>query len=231
NYSGGSVCVLPITAEGSLGAASDFKQHRGSSVNKKRQEGPHAHSVNLDSANRFAFVADLGLDKVLIYRYGLAKGPLQADASPAVAVTPGAGPRHFAFHPNGKFAYVINELNSTITALAYNAEAGVLKPVQSVTTLPAAYKGANATAEVVVHPSGRFVYGSNRGHNSIAIFTVDVSNGKLTPAGHQSDNIKTPRNFAIDPNGNYLIVGNQASNSLAVFRINQASGALTQTGK
>jgi 6-phosphogluconolactonase len=230
NYSGGSVCVLPIAADGSLGEASAFMQHKGSSVNKQRQEAPHAHSVNLDPANRFAFVADLGLDRVLIYRFDAAKGTLQPNDPPAVAVAAGAGPRHFAFHPNGKFAYVINELDSTVTALAYDADRGALKPLQTVSTLPEGGAKGNSTAEVVVHPSGKFVYGSNRGHNSIAVFTVDPATGKLTPAGHQGEGIKTPRNFVIDPTGQFLVVANQGSGSLVVFRIDPATGALTPTG-
>src|SRR5262249_8148127 len=156
-------------------------QHKGSSVNPKRQEAPHAHSINLDPGNRFAFVADLGLDKVLVYRFDQAKGTLTPNDPPAAAVAPGAGPRHFAFHPTGRHAYVINELNSTVTAFSYDAAKGVLTEVQSVTTLPEGFKGTNYPAEVVVHPTGKFVYGSNRGHDSIAVFTVDAATGKLTP--------------------------------------------------
>src|SRR5262245_31706770 len=161
NYAGGSVCVLPVGADGRLGEASAFVQHKGRGPNKQRQEAPHAHSVNLDAANRFAFVADLGLDQVLIYRYDAARGTLTPHDPPAVAVAAGAGPRHFAFHPNGRNAYVINELDSTITALAYDPDRGALAPLQTVSTLPAGGARGNSTAEVVVHPSGNFVYGSN----------------------------------------------------------------------
>jgi 6-phosphogluconolactonase len=228
NYSGGSVEVLAIGADGKLGETTAFEQHKGTSVDKSRQEGPHAHSINLDRANRFAFVADLGLDKVVVYRYDADKGTL-TPAEPA-SVAPGSGPRHFAFHPDGKHAYVINEMANTSTAFAYDPESGVLKTLQTVPTLPESFKGKSWTAEVQVHPSGKFVYGSNRGHNSIAVFTVNPKTGELTPAGHQAENIKTPRNFGIDPNGDFLVVANQDGDSLVVFRINQETGALETTG-
>jgi 6-phosphogluconolactonase len=230
NYSGGSVCVLPINANGRLGEATAVVQHQGSSVNKQRQEGPHAHSINLDKANRFAFAADLGLDKVLIYRFDKAKGTLTPNDPPAVALPPGSGPRHFAFHPDGRHAYVINELTSTITALAYDPERGALEPLQTVSTLPSDFKGNTTTAEVQVHPSGKFLYGSNRGHDSIAVFTVDGATGKLTPAGHQGEGIKTPRNFGIDPTGAFLLVANQGAGTVVAFRIDARTGALTPTG-
>jgi 6-phosphogluconolactonase len=229
NYSGGSASVLPIQADGKLGEATAFVQHTGTSVNKDRQEGPHAHSINLDAANRFAVVADLGLDKVLVYKYDPAKGTLTPNDPPAFMGAPGSGPRHFAFHPNGHNAYVINELSSTLTALSYDPEKGVLKSLQTLSTLPRDVKG-NSTAEVQVHPSGKFVYGSNRGHNSIAIFGVDPKTGELKAVGHQTENIKTPRNFGIDPTGTYLVVANQDSNSLVVFRIDQTTGELAPVG-
>ncbi len=230
NYGGGSAAVLPIQNDGRLGEATGFVQHKGSSVNPKRQGEPHAHSINLDADNRFAFVADLGLDKVLIYRFDKTKGTLTPNEPPAVAVAPGAGPRHFAFHPNGRNAYVINELQSTVTALSYDPDRGVLKTLKTVSTLPQGFSGTSHTAEVVVHPSGRFLYGSNRGHNSIAIFAIDPQTGELSPVGHQASQIKTPRNFAIDPTGAYLIVANQDADSLIVFRIDPKTGELTPTG-
>jgi 6-phosphogluconolactonase len=205
-------------------------QHVGSSVNPLRQKEPHAHSVNLDAANRFAFVADLGLDKVLIYKFDPAKGTLTPNDPPSLSVTPGAGPRHFAFHPNGRNAYVINEMQSTVTAVGYDADHGVLKAIQTVSTLPNGFKGDTTTAEVQVHPSGRFLYGSNRGHNSIAIFSIDQKTGALSPIGHQTGQIKTPRNFGIDPTGSYLLVANQDSDSIVVFRIDAKTGDLTPTG-
>jgi 6-phosphogluconolactonase len=230
NYSGGSACVHPIEADGKLGKMTGFIQHQGKSANPKRQESPHAHSINLDAANRFAFVADLGLDKVLVYRYDPAKGTITPNDPPAGAVAPGSGPRHFAFHPSGKYAYAINELANTVTAFQYDAGRGALKEIQTVPTLPKDFKGTSHTAEVVVHPSGKFVYGSNRGHDSIAVFTIDQSSGQLTLAGHQAEGIKTPRNFNIDPTGAYLLVANQGADSVVVFRIDPKSGALKPTG-
>lgn len=230
NYSGGSAAVLPIKEDGSLGKATGFVQHKGTSFNSQRQEAPHAHSINLDAGNHFAVVADLGLDKVLVYRYDPDKGTLTPNDPPAFATAAGAGPRHFAFHPDGKHAYVINELNSTITAMRYDPEKGTLTGIQSISTLPPGFKGSTTTAEVQVHPSGKFVYGSNRGHNSIAIYRVDPRTGELTFVGHQGTDIKTPRNFGIDPSGTFLIVANQDSDSLVVFRIDPGTGELKSTG-
>ena len=230
NYGSGSMCVLPIRPDGSLGESTGFVQHRGSSVNPHRQEGPHAHSVNVDPAGRVAFVADLGLDKVMIYKLDPDSGTLKPNDPPSVDLAPGAGPRHFAFHPGGRFAYVINELDSTLTALAYDAEHGVMKKMGTVSTLPKGSTVSNTTAEVQVHPSGRFVYGSNRGHDSIAIFAVDPENGTLSYVGHQGHHIKTPRNFGIDPTGTYLLVANQDADSVVAFRIDPRTGQLTPTG-
>ncbi|MCS6850184.1 MAG: lactonase family protein [Gemmataceae bacterium] len=231
NYGGGSASVLPIRPDGSLGPATAFVQHVGKSVNPRRQEAPHAHCINLDPANRFAFVADLGLDQVLIYRFDPDRGSLVANTPPHVAMAPGAGPRHFAFHPNGKWAYAINELDSTLTAMSYDAATGTLTKVQTESTLPKDFTGTNYPAEVVVHPSGKWVYGSNRGHNSIVVFAIDGTTGKLTLVGHQAHNIKTPRNFNLDPTGRWLIVANQDADSLVVFRIHPESGALESTGE
>jgi 6-phosphogluconolactonase len=228
NYGGGSVAVLPIDADGKLREASSFIQHMGSSVDKGRQEGPHGHSINLDAANRFAVAADLGLDKVLVYKFDADKGTLTPNTPPSTSVPPGSGPRHFAFHPDRRHAYVINEMKSTVTAFDYDSEKGVLKPVQTLSTLPHPVKG-NSTAEVQVHPSGKFVYGSNRGHNSIAIFTVDAKTGRLTAAGHQATGGKTPRNFGIDPTGKWLLAANQDSDTITVFRIDAKTGKLEPT--
>ncbi|MCS7045345.1 MAG: lactonase family protein [Gemmataceae bacterium] len=232
NYGGGSAAVLPIQPDGRLKPASSVQQHRGRSVNKSRQEGPHAHSINLDPHNRFAFVADLGLDKVLVYRFDAKHGTLTPHDPPAVDVAPGAGPRHFAFHPNGKHAYVINELDLTITAFDYDAAKGVLTTRQTIRTLPTDVTNTKgmSTAEVVVHPSGKFLYGSNRGHNTIAIFRIGAA-GELTAAGHQGHHIKTPRNFAIEPTGRYLLAANQGGDSIVVFAIDAESGALTPVGE
>jgi 6-phosphogluconolactonase len=229
NYGGGSVCCLPLGVTGQLAKASAFIQHHGKSVDPGRQEAPHAHSVNLDPANRFAFVADLGLDQVLVYQFDAGKGSLKANDPPAANVKPGSGPRHFAFHPSGRFAYVINEMASTVTAFSYDDAKGVLTDVQTVSTLPEEVEG-NSTAEVQVHPSGKFVYGSNRGHNSIAAFAVDTKSGKLTAIGHQSTGGKTPRNFAIDPSGKFLLAENQDSDNIVVLAIDTGSGKLSSTG-
>ncbi|MBS0265872.1 MAG: lactonase family protein [Planctomycetes bacterium] len=231
NYGGGSCTSLPIAADGSLQPASSAIQHTGKSVNASRQEGPHAHSINLDAANKFAFVADLGLDQVLVYRFDPAAGRLVANQPPHVAVAPGSGPRHFALSPSGKTAYVINELANTVTVLSYDAERGVLQELQTITTLPADFSGTSYTAEVVVHPSGKFVYGSNRGHDSLAIFTADGATGKLTARGHQKTGGKTPRNFAIDPSGKWLLAENQDSGTIVVFQINPETGELKQAGQ
>lgn len=231
NYGGGSVAALPIAADGRLSPASAFVQHTGSSVNPRRQKEPHAHSINVDPGNRFAFAADLGLDKVLVYRFDPSKGSLEAHEPPAAAVAPGSGPRHFAFHPSGRFAYVINEMLLTVTAFAYDAQAGKLTEVQTVTTLPPGAKGGGlSTAEVQVHPSGKFLYGSNRGHDTIAIFSIDEKTGKLTPVGHEPTQGKTPRNFGIDPTGAFLLAANQGSDSVVVFRIDPSTGKLAATG-
>jgi len=229
NYGGGSCAALPIGDDGKLGEATAAIQHKGKSVDPGRQEAPHAHSINLDPANRFAFVADLGLDQVLIYRFDPAKGTLTANDPPAAAVAPGSGPRHFAMHPTGKFAYVINEMANTVTAFAYDGKLGRLQEIQNITTLPAGYKETSHTAEVVVHPSGKFLYGSNRGHDSLAIFTINPETGKLTAVGHQSTGGKTPRNFAIDPSGRWLLAENQGSGTIVVLQIDQKTGELKPT--
>jgi 6-phosphogluconolactonase len=230
NYGGGSVASLPIGADGSLAKAASAIQHEGSSVNPSRQAGPHAHSINVAPDNRFAFAADLGLDKVLIYKLDPAKGTITPNNPPFAATPAGGGPRHFAFHPSGRFAYVCNEMTSAVTAFAYDAETGALKEFQTITTLPKETPG-NSTAEIQVHPSGRFLYCSNRGHDSLAIFTIDEKTGKLAATGHQSTLGKTPRNFGIDPTGTYVIACNQSTDSIVVFKVNQETGALMDAGK
>jgi 6-phosphogluconolactonase len=230
NYGGGSVAVLPVQSSGRLDAATTFVQHQGHSVDPGRQKGPHAHWIDLDTANRYAFVADLGLDQVLVYKYDAAKGGLTPHQPPAARVAPAAGPRHGAFHPGGRHFYVINELSSTVTAFAYDPATGALSELQTLSTLPAGYSGQSFTAEIAVRPDGKFLYGSNRGHDTIAVFAIDPATGKLTPAGHQSTLGKRPRNFAIDPTGVYLLAANQDSDTIAVFRIDKASGGLTAVG-
>ena len=231
NYGSGSVACLPIQADGSLNAATSFLQHQGKSVDSSRQAGPHAHSINLDLANRFAIVADLGLDRVFVYKLDADKGTLTPHEPAFAAVAPGSGPRHFAFHPGGQFGYVINEMANTVTAFAYDADRGILTEIQTISTLPPSFHGNTSCAEVQFHPSGKFLYGSNRGHDSIAIFNVDRTTGKLTAAGHQPTLGKNPRNFALDPTGTYLLAENQDSDSIVVFRIDQTTGGLTQVGE
>lgn len=229
NYGGGSVESLPVGSDGKLAEAASFIQHTGSSVNKSRQSEPHAHSINVAPDNRFAFAADLGLDKILIYKLDAEKGTLTPNDPPFAEIPPGSGPRHFAFHPSGKFAYVCGEMTSTVHAMTYDAERGSLKVIQSLSTLPHEVKG-NSTAETQVHPSGRFVYVSNRGHNSVAVFSVDQATGMLTAVGHQSTGGKVPRNFGVDPSGKFLIAANQDSNNVVVFKIDPDTGMPHPTG-
>jgi 6-phosphogluconolactonase len=233
NYGGGSVTVLPIDERGALGAASAFVQHTGSSVNPQRQKGPHAHAINVDPADRFVYVPDLGLDKVLIYRYDPAKGSLVAGDPPFAAVPPGSGPRHIAIHPEGRYAYVINEILCTITAFARDPSRGGMTELQSVSSLPAGVtvESGYSTAEILVHPSGKFLYGSNRGHDSLSVFSIDPKTGRLTFVENEPTQGSTPRGFGIDPSGAFLIVGNQRSDSVVVFRIEAKTGALTAMGR
>jgi len=229
NYTGGSVSVLPIH-DGSLLAPVDLVQHHGSSANPERQQGPHAHSVVLDKANRRLFVSDLGLDKIMIYDFDSQRGKLTASREPWAKVKAGAGPRHFTFHPSGRWAYVINELDSSVTTFTYDGSRGVLREVQTLSTLPADFAGKNSCAEIEVAPSGRFVYGSNRGHDSIVVFSIEQQTGKLKLVQHISTQGKTPRNFAIDPSGTFLLAANQNSDNVVTFRVNPESGMLSPTG-
>jgi 6-phosphogluconolactonase len=231
NYGGGSVVMYPVEADGRLGSPSDFVQHVGSGATPQRQQDPHAHSINLDPANRFALVADLGLDRVLVYRLDREPGKLVPNDPPGVATKPGAGPRHLDFHPNGRYVYVINEIDSTLGAYAYDADQGTLREIQTVSTLSAGFSGTNSTADVHVAPSGRFVYGSNRGHDSLVIFAIDEATGRMTYVGHESTQGQTPRNFAIDPAGAFLYAANQDSDTIVTFRVDQQTGTLTATGQ
>jgi 6-phosphogluconolactonase len=230
NYRGGSAAVLPLDANGRLAAPTTVVQHNGKGTRPDRQEGPHAHCVTLDTANRYAFVCDLGLDKVMIYRFDAPRGTLIPGEPPFASVPAGAGPRHMVFHPDGRHAYVINELNSTITVFAYDAPRGSLNEVQTLSTLPAGFDGDNTTAEIQVHPSGKFLFGSNRGHDSVAVFAIDPARGTLTLVQHQSTLGKKPRHFGIDPTGKFLLAANQDSDALVVFSIDPKTGQLKPTG-
>lgn len=215
---------------GRLRQRTSFAQHNGKGTDAKRQEAPHAHCIITDPAGKLVLIADLGLDKIILYSLDAAKGALGTHRPPYADLTAGAGPRHLAFHPNGKYLYCINELNSSVTAFRYNADKGSLTPFQMTSTLPKKFKGENTAAEVAVHPSGKFLYGSNRGHNSIAAFKIDEQTGRLTLIALQTKNIKTPRNFAIDPSGTFLLVANQDADNVVVFRIDPKTGTLTETG-
>ncbi len=230
NYLGGNVSVHPIGTDGKIGASVDLQQNSGTGPNKDRQEAAHAHSINLDKKNRYAVACDLGVDKVFIYEFDNKTGKLKPNPNQAIYQTkPGAGPRHFAFHPNSKFAFLINELDMTISSLAFDAAKGTLKEIQTVPTLPESFKEANTCADIHVSPNGKFLYGTNRGHDSFVVYKIDEKTGKLEYVEHVSTGGKTPRNFTIAPNGKFLLAANQNSDSIIVFRINEKSGKLTKT--
>ncbi len=232
NYMGGNLAVYPIRPDGSLDAASDMVQHHGRGADPRRQERPHAHSITIAPDNRFALAADLGLDRIMIYRLDLESGKLIAHDPPYTALHPGAGPRHLAFHPNGHLVYAVNELDSTLTVFAYDPGQGTMREIQTLSTLPADWQGSgtsNSGADVHVHPSGRFVYSSNRGHDSIAVFAVDQTTGQLTAAGHTSTQGRTPRNFAVHPDGALLLAANQDSHTVVAFHIHPETGQLAPT--
>jgi 6-phosphogluconolactonase len=230
SYHTGSVVVFPVQPDGSLAPASDLVQHHGSSVNPQRQAGPHAHSVTFDPAERFCLVCDLGLDRVFVYSLDRASGKLLPNEPPYVATTPGAGPRHLAFHPNGRIVFVINEMGNTITSYHYAGERGTLSPIESVPTLPPDFTGENTTADIHVAPSGRFVYGSNRGHDSIVIYAFDEAAARLSYVGHEPTGGRTPRNFTLSRDGSLLLAANQDSDNVVAFRVDQTRGLLTPTG-
>jgi 6-phosphogluconolactonase len=231
NYTGGSIAAFPISDDGKLGNSSAFVQHTGHGLNPKRQEAAHAHSIDLSPDERFAFVDDLGLDELLVYKFNKSKGSLKPNNPPFAKLDAGAGPRHFALHPSGQFAYVVSELASTVTAFSIDLKTGTLHRSQSISTLPDDFKGENDDAEIRMHPSGKFLYASNRGHDSIAVFAIDSSKGTLTPIEHTSTGGKTPRSFEIDPPGTLLFAENQQSNNIVIFRIDEKTGKLTPTGK
>jgi 6-phosphogluconolactonase len=229
NYTLGSVAILPILKDGHLGEATAFVQHKGSSVNPERQKGPHVHSAIFSPDNRFVIVADLGLDELVIYPFNSTNGTLGTPH--AVKTQPGAGPRHMVFGPRGQVLYLITEMQSTVIAYSFDAVNGTLRELQTISTLPADFRGKNTAAEIAISPSGRFIYASNRGNNNIVIFARDEKTGALKVAGSVPTDGKTPRNFVIDPTGDWLLVANKDSDNLVVFRIGQKDGHLTQNGE
>lgn len=231
NYWGGSIAVLGIATDGALRPMSSLVQHEGGTTEPGREPGPHAHCLRLDSADRFALVADLGRDELVVYRFDPAKGGLTPHDPPGIGLRPGTGPRHFVFHPDGRHVYLLNEISSTVALLAYDPIAGRLTAIQTVPTLPADFAGSNAAAEIAISPDGRRLYSSNRGHDSLAIFTIDGDTRRLTPVGHQPTFGRTPRHFAIDPTGAYLVAANQESDSIVVFSIDRATGRLAPVGR
>jgi 6-phosphogluconolactonase len=231
NYTGGSVIVYPVLDDGRLGEASAFVQHTGHGPNAERQEGPHAHSIDLSPDNRFAFVDDLGLDELLVYKFDAAKGSLTPNDPPFAKLDPGAGPRHFALRPDGKFAYVVTEIGRSVTVFSHDAASGTLQRVQTLTTLPAGFTGRNDDAEIEVLPSGKFLYASNRGHDSVAVFAIDSSKGTLSTVEIASTGGKEPRSFEVDPTGTLLFAANQKSDNIVVFKIDAKTGKLTPAGQ
>ncbi|HKO90645.1 MAG TPA: lactonase family protein [Polyangiaceae bacterium] len=222
NYNGGTIAVLPVAGDGTLGASIDGASHGGNA---------QAHEVVIDPSNRFLFVPNKGLSNIMMYRFDEATGQLDPNTPPALALAAGAGTRHLAFHPSAPYAYAINELDDTIVALSFDAGQGTLSALQTLSTLPPGVNGGNnSCAEVQVAPSGRFVYGSNRGHNSIVIYSVDAATGRLSLVGHQPTGGNTPRSFHLDPNGRVLLVANQGSNEVVSFQVDVESGLLTETG-
>ena len=230
NYGAGSVSSIPVNADGSLAEPASVVQHVGSSVNPKRQGEPHAHSANVDATGRFAVVCDLGMDKLLVYAIDPETKALTPHDPAYLATEPGGGPRHFSFHPDGRFAYANLELTNRLLALRWDADAGTLDPIQSVSTLPDDFTDWNSTAETLVHPSGKFVYVSNRGHNSVAVFAIDPDDGTLTFVEREPTGGETPRGFGIDPSGRFLLAANQDSDTVVAFRIDPDTGALDPTG-
>jgi len=231
NYAGGSAAVFPVLQDGRLGDSSAFIQLVGSSVNHERQAGPHAHWIETTADNRFVVIADLGADQLHVYRFDPVHGALGENDPGFAALDRGAGPRHVAFHPNGKAAYVVNELNSTVTSFSYDPRRGAFSPLHTVSTLQPNFSGKNSTAEIHVHPNGKFLYVSNRGDDSITVFALDPAHGTLMTVDRVSSQGKTPRNFEIDPTGTRLFVANQATGNIVVFAIDAKTGKLTPTGQ
>lgn len=226
NYGDGSIVTIPLDAAGLPGKPASVVLNKGKGPNAQRQEGPHAHGVYFDKANRHLFVPDLGLDTTLVYEFNAGTSVIKPHPSVGLKSAPGAGPRHMAFSPDQRHAYVINELDNTVLVAAYDPNEGSFRERQTVPTLPADFDGGNTTAEIEVHPNGRFVYGSNRGHDSIVVFARDPESGRLTLLQHAPCGGKTPRHFAIDPSGKWLLCGHQGSNTISVLPLDPESGML-----
>jgi len=231
NYGGGSVAVFPVLKGGKLGEATSVLQYKGTGANPERQESPHAHWIDFSPDNRFVIAADLGLDHLNVYKFGTSKGSLVPNQPAVVQLQPGAGVRHFAFHPNARFAYAVNEMQSSVVSFAYDPAHGTLHELQTISMLPKGFSGKNDAAEIQIHPNGKFLYASNRGHDSIAVFSIDPSKGTLTPVQYVPTQGKAPRYFAIDPSGSRLWVANQNSGTIVIFQIDPTSGRLTSTGQ
>jgi len=230
NYASGSVASMPVKEDGSLGEAASFVQHSGSSIDPQRQKGPNAHSIVISQDNRFALAADLGIDKILIYQLDATQATLTPnEAQPFVKMQPGSGPRHIAFHPNGRHVYVINELANTVTSFDYAAASGTLAERQTISTLPAGFTGKSYTADLKITPDGRFLYGTNRGHDSIATYRIGEDGG-LTLLSIDPSLGKGPQNLLITPDGEWLLCANMPGNSVIVFRIDATSGKIAATG-
>lgn len=230
NFSGGTVAMVPIREDGTVGAATEVVEHSGSGVDPDSQAGPHPHSIGLGPNNDYVYVPDLGIDRIVIYRLDREADQLRPADPPCVKVDDGAGPRHFDFHPTGRFAYVINELNSTVSAFRYDPETGYLDEIDTVSTLPEEYEDDNFCADIHVHPSGNWMYGSNRGHDSIAVFDIDEQSGAVNPLGFESTRGHWPRHFALEPNGTYLLAENLRSDAIVPFEVDGESGELSPAG-
>jgi 6-phosphogluconolactonase len=231
NYGNGVVAVFGVGADGRLSESTAQVQHSGSGPERSRQRGPHPHAVVLSPDNRFVFVPDLGLDKIFAYRLEPEHAALTAHDPPFAAVPPGSGPRHFAFHPSGKFAYSVNEMKSSVTAFSYDRAKGALTNLQTIANLPEDFTGVDNSAEIDIDAGGKFLYASNRGHDSITVYKIDSEKGTLTTVDRVLTQGKTPRGFKIDPSGRYLIAANQDSGSVVVFQRDAATGLLTATGQ
>lgn len=233
NYGGGSVSAITLQPDGRLGAAGTVVQHTGSSVHPTRQKAPHAHAATIAPGGGHVLVPDLGIDEVRVYRLDAATATLTAGDPAGAKSTPGAGPRHVAFRPDGRFVYAINELNCTVTVYAFDPGRGRMTEVQTISTLPPGetVRPGISTAEVQVHPDGRFLYGSNRGHDTIVVYAIDAASGRLTLVEHEATQGKTPRHFALDPTGGWLLAENQGSDTVTLFRVERTGGRLEPTGQ